>query len=62
VQPLLLVEVHDTNREYGEFVDSIDYRVRVIDGEEPTLADAGRNPHTIAWPKARDMAGTAVCG
>jgi FkbM family methyltransferase len=62
VQPLLLVEVHDTNREYGEFVDSIDYRVRVIDGDEPTLADAGRNPHTIAWPKARDMAGTAVCG
>jgi FkbM family methyltransferase len=62
VQPLLLVEVHDTNREYGEFVDSIGYRVRVIDGEEPTLADAGRNPHTIAWPKARDMAGTAVCG
>jgi FkbM family methyltransferase len=62
VQPLLLVEVHDTNREYAEFVDSIDYRVRVIDGEEPALADAGRNPHTIAWPKARDMAGTAVCG
>jgi FkbM family methyltransferase len=62
VQPLLLVEVHDTNREYGEFVDSIDYRVRVIDGDTPTLADAGRNPHTIAWPKARDMAGTAVCG
>jgi FkbM family methyltransferase len=62
VQPLLLVEIHDTNREYGEFVDSIDYRVRVIDGDAPTLADAGRNPHTIAWPKARDMAGTAVCG
>ncbi|HWF33290.1 MAG TPA: FkbM family methyltransferase [Solirubrobacteraceae bacterium] len=62
VQPLLLVEVHDTNREYAEFVDSIDYRVRVIDGEEPALADAGRNPHTIAWPQARDMAGTAVCG
>jgi FkbM family methyltransferase len=61
VQPLLLVEVHDTNDEYAEFVDSIDYRVRVIDGEEPTLADAGRNPHTIAWPKARDMAGRAVC-
>ena len=62
VQPLLLVEVHDTNREYGEFVDSIDYLVRVIDGDTRTLADAGRNPHTIAWPKARDMAGTAVCG
>lgn len=62
VQPLLLVEIHDTNLEYGEFVDSIDYRVRVIDGDAPTLADAGRNPHTIAWPKARDMAGTAVCG
>jgi FkbM family methyltransferase len=62
VQPLLLVEVHDTNREYGEFIDSIDYCVRVIDGDTPTLADAGRNPHTIAWPKARDMAGTAVCG
>jgi FkbM family methyltransferase len=61
VQPLLLVEVHDTNREYGEFVDSIDYCVRVIDGEERTLADAARNPHTIAWPKARDMAGMAVC-
>lgn len=61
VQPLLLVEVHDTNREYAEFVDSIDYSVRVIDGDSRTLADAGRNPHTIAWPKARDMAGTAVC-
>jgi FkbM family methyltransferase len=62
VQPLLLCEVHDTKHEYGEFVDSIDYSVRVIDGEEPMLADAGRNPHTIAWPKTRDMAGTAVCG
>lgn len=61
VQPLLLVEVHDTNREYAEFVDSIDYSVRVIDGDSRTLADAGRNPHTIAWPKARNMAGTAVC-
>lgn len=62
VQPLLLCEVHDTKHEYGEFIDSIGYSVRVIDGEEPLLADAGRNPHTIAWPKTRDMAGTAVCG
>jgi FkbM family methyltransferase len=61
VQPLLLVEIHDTNDEYGEFVDSINYRVRVIDGDTRTLADAGRNPHTIAWPRARDMAGSAVC-
>jgi FkbM family methyltransferase len=61
-QPLLLVEVHDTKDEYSEFVEAIDYSVRVIDGDTSTLADAGRNPHTIAWPKARDMAGTAVCG
>jgi len=61
-QPLLLVEVHDTKHEYGEFVDSIDYSVRAIDGDTPVLAEAGRNPHTIAWPKTRDMAGTAVCG
>jgi FkbM family methyltransferase len=62
VRPLLLVEIHDTKDDYSEFLDSIDYSVRVIDGDTPTLADAGRNPHTIAWPKARDMAGTAVCG
>jgi FkbM family methyltransferase len=62
VQPLLLVEVHDTKDDYSEFVDSIDYSVRVIDGDTPTLADAGRNPHTIAWPNARDMSDLAVCG
>ena len=62
VQPLLLCEIHDTKHEYSELIDSIDYSVRVIDGDTPMLADAGRNPHTIAWPKARDMAGTAVCG
>ncbi len=61
VKPLLLCELHDTNLGYGEFVDSIDYRVRVIDGESPDLAHATRNPHTIAWPRERDMAGVAVC-
>jgi len=61
VEPLLLCELHDTNLDYGEFVDSIDYRVRVIDGESPDLAHATRNPHTIAWPRERDMAGVAVC-
>jgi FkbM family methyltransferase len=61
VKPLLLCELHDTNLDYGEFVDSIDYRVRVIDGERPGLAAAARNPHTIAWPRERDMAGVAVC-
>jgi FkbM family methyltransferase len=62
VQPLLLCEIHDTKHGYSEFLDSIDYSVSVIDGDTPTLADAARNVHTIAWPKARDMAGTAVCG
>ncbi len=61
VKPLLLCELHDTKLEYGEFVDSIDYRVRVIDGESPDLARAARNPHTIAWPRGRDMAGVAIC-
>jgi FkbM family methyltransferase len=61
VKPLLLCELHDTNLDYGEFIDSIDYRVRVIDGESPDLANAARNPHTIAWPRERDMAGVAVC-
>ncbi|MFI4989574.1 MAG: FkbM family methyltransferase [Solirubrobacterales bacterium] len=61
VKPLLLCELHDTKLGYGEFVDSIDYRVRVIDGERPALADAERNPHTIAWPRERDMAGVSIC-
>jgi FkbM family methyltransferase len=62
VQPLLLVELHDTKLGYSEFVDAIDYRARVIDGESPELADADRNVHTIAWPRERDMAGVAICG
>lgn len=62
VKPLLLCELHDTKAGYAELVDSIGYRVRVIDGESPELADAARNPHTIAWPRERDMAGVAICG
>jgi FkbM family methyltransferase len=61
VKPLLLCELHDTKAGYAELVDSIGYRVRVIDGESPELADAARNPHTIAWPREREMAGVAVC-
>ncbi len=61
LRPLLLCELHDTKLAYGEFVDSIDYSVRVIDGERPELADAARNPHTIAWPREREMTGVAVC-
>jgi len=61
VKPLLLCELHDTKLGYDEFIDSIGYRVRVIDGERPALADAERNPHTIAWPRERDMAGVAIC-
>jgi hypothetical protein len=60
-QPLLLCELHDTKLGYREFVDSIDYRARVIDGESPELADADRNVHTIAWPRERDMAGVVIC-
>ena len=60
-QPLLLCELHDTKLGYSEFVDSIDYRARVIDGESPELADADRNVHTIAWPRERDMAGVVIC-
>jgi FkbM family methyltransferase len=59
-QPLLLCELHDTKLAYSEFVDSIDYRARVIDGESPELADADRNVHTIAWPRERDMTGVGV--
>jgi hypothetical protein len=51
IQPLLLCELHDTQGAYGEFVDSIDYRARVIDGESSELADADRNVHTLAWPR-----------
>ncbi|HEX3911366.1 MAG TPA: FkbM family methyltransferase [Solirubrobacteraceae bacterium] len=54
-EPLLLVELHDTKHGYAEFVDSIGYRARVIDGDSPELADADRNVHTIAWPRERDM-------
>jgi len=61
VKPLLLCELHDTNLDYSEFIDSIDYRVRVIDGDSPELADAARNPHTIAWPREREMEGVAIC-
>lgn len=60
-QPLLLCELHDTKHGYIEFVDSIDYRARVIDGESPELADAARNVHTLAWPRERDMAGIGLC-
>jgi FkbM family methyltransferase len=60
-QPLLLCELHDTKLGYEAFVDSIDYRARVIDGDSPELADADRNVHTIAWPRERDMAGVEVC-
>jgi FkbM family methyltransferase len=60
-QPLLLCELHDTKLAYSDFVDSIDYRARVIDGESPQLADADRNVHTIAWPRERDMQGVAIC-
>jgi FkbM family methyltransferase len=60
-QPLLLCELHDTKLGYEAFVDLIDYRARVIDGDSPELADADRNVHTIAWPRERDMAGVEVC-
>jgi FkbM family methyltransferase len=60
-QPLLLCELHDTKLGDREFVDSIDYRARVIDGESPELADADRHVHTIAWPSERDMAGVVIC-
>jgi FkbM family methyltransferase len=59
VKPLLLCELHDTNAGYGKFVESIDYRVRVIDADSPDLEQAPRNPHTIAWPREREMAGIA---
>jgi FkbM family methyltransferase len=60
VEPLLLVELHDTKLGYIEFVESIDYRARVIDGDSPELAEADRNVHTLAWPRERDMAGVGV--
>jgi FkbM family methyltransferase len=54
--PLLLVEVHDTNSAYAEFVDSIDYRVRTIDDDVADVARADRNAHTIAWPGEHEPA------
>ena len=51
IQPLLLCELHDTQRAYSEFVDSIGYSARVIDGESSELVDAERNVHTLAWPR-----------
>lgn len=62
VAPLLLCELHDTKLGYIEFVDSIDYSARVIDGESPDLADADRNVHTLAWPRDREPAGIAPLG
>lgn len=56
-QPLLLVEVHDTNAAYSELVDSIDYRATTIDGDVTDVARADRNAHTIAWPRDREPAG-----
>lgn len=59
-EPLLLCELHGTNLGYLEFVDSIDYQARVIDGDTPELADADRNVHTLAWPRHRESAGGGV--
>ncbi len=56
-KPLLLCELHDTNAAYAEFVDSIDYRVRLVDEDGDDVAHAGRNVHTIAWPRERAPAG-----
>jgi FkbM family methyltransferase len=61
-RPLLLCELHDTKLGYIEFIESIDYLARVIDGDSPDLADATRNVHTLAWPRERDMVGIGVCG
>jgi len=60
-QPLLLCELHDTKDSYADFVRSIEYTARVIDGASPELADAERNVHTIAWPRERDMSSVAIC-
>jgi FkbM family methyltransferase len=56
-RPLLLVELHDTKDGYAEFVGSIDYEARVIDGDSPELADADRNVHTIAWSRGHEPDG-----
>ncbi|HTZ87178.1 MAG TPA: FkbM family methyltransferase [Solirubrobacteraceae bacterium] len=58
-KPLLLCELHDTHAAYGEFIDSIGYDLRVIEGESTELADAPRNVHTIAWPREREPRGLA---
>jgi FkbM family methyltransferase len=56
-QPLLLCELHGTNRAYVDFLASIGYDARVIDGDRPPLAQANRNVHTLAWPRERPPSG-----
>lgn len=60
VAPLLLCELHWTNAGYIEFLGSIGYRARVLDGAAPDLAEADGNVHTLAWPRSREQAATSA--
>jgi FkbM family methyltransferase len=57
LKPLVLCELHDTNAAYAEFVESIGYGVRLVDEDGDDVAHAGRNVHTIAWPREHEPAG-----
>jgi FkbM family methyltransferase len=52
-QPLLLCELHGTHDGYRDFVDSMRYEARIIDAESPRHDPV--NPHTLAWPRERDV-------
>jgi FkbM family methyltransferase len=60
VQPLLVCELHWTNAEYVEFVDSIGYRARPLDEGATDILGAHGNVHTLAWPKTRDLVTSAA--
>jgi FkbM family methyltransferase len=58
--PLLVCELHWTNVPYKEFLRSVGYRARVLDRPAADLADADGNPHTLAWPRSRELAAAGL--
>jgi FkbM family methyltransferase len=52
-EPLLLCELHGTHAGYREFLGSVDYVARILDADSPRHDPV--NPHTLAWPRAREL-------
>jgi FkbM family methyltransferase len=51
-RPLVILEVHDTNRDYAELMAQLDYRVVNLDEDVPVEL-GHRNAHTLASPTSR---------